>query len=235
MMILLQGAMDEEVDVFLDYFNIDEKKSIGGFDFYFSSYKGHKIIISKTQKGIINATMSTTIGVKEFAPDLVINQGCAGGHTEKAKKGCIIIGEKAVYINDFKSEQRAKGEGSNSLDWKPNPKRSYVVETTKSLLEIAKGIDKSKNVFVGTLGSGDLHSKEYDRIVYLNSLFGEDCEDMESVASLKVCKNFNVDRIALRVISNNDILLQDWDKSVCKKMQLFTIKLVDRIIEQNKF
>jgi len=230
MVILLQGAMDEEVDVFLEYFKPFEKKDINGYDFYISSYKNHKIIISKTKEGIINATIATLVAIKEFTPDIVINQGCAGGHTLHAKQGYIIIGEKTVYINDFKSIHKDKGEGSNSLDWIPNAKRSYEIYSTKKLLDIAKNLKKKDDVFVGVLGSGDMLSREYDRIIYLNSLFNEDCEDMESAAVFKVCDVFNVQRIAFRVISNNELLLQKMDKQMCGKMQDFVIKYVDKLL-----
>lgn len=230
MVILLQGAMNEEIDVFIENYKPYETKNINGYDFYISDYKNHTIIVSKTNEGIINATIATLVAIKEFAPDIVINQGCAGGHTLQAKQGCIIIGEKAIYINDFKSIHKDKGEGSNSLDWIPNAKRSYEIYSTKKLLDIAKETDKSENVFVGVLGSGDMLSREYDRIVYLNSLFHEDCEDMESAAVFKVCEVFNIDRIALRVISNNELLLQEMDKNICRKMQYFVIKFIDKVL-----
>lgn len=229
MIILLQGAMKEEVNVFIEHYNPTKTKNINGYDFYILLYNEHKIIISQTKEGIINTTIATMIAINEFKPDIVINQGCAGGHTLKAKQGDIFVGEKSVYINDFKSTAKAKGDGSNSLEWQPNKKRCYVVESTKELIEIAKNIDA--NTKLGTLGSGDLLSREYDRIIYLNSLFHEDCEDMESIAALKVCETFGIDKIAFRIISNNELLLQPMDKSLCAKMQNFTIKFVDKLIK----
>ena len=231
MNILLQGAMNEEIDVFLEYFKPFEEKNIKGFLFYISDFKGHKIIISKTEKGIINATMSTTIALIEFDVDLVINQGCAGAHKETLKVGDIIIGEKAVYINDFKSQPKDLGEGSNSLDWLPNTKRCYEIFSTEKYLNIAKQIKFNGTVLVGILGSGDMHSREVDRIYYLNSLFGEECEDMETAAALKVCETFGVDRLALRVISNNDLISIPIDKSTCKRVQEFAIKLLNVILD----
>lgn len=231
MNILLQGAMNEEVDLFLEYFKPLNEKNVKGFLFYISNFKGNKIIISKIKKGIINATMATTIALMEFKIDLVINQGCAGAHKESLKVGDIILGEKTVYINDFKSKPKALGEGSNSLDWLPNTKRSYVVFSTEKYLKIAKDIKFNENIVVGTIGSGDLHSREVDRILYLKGLFGEDCEDMETVASLKVCENFGVDRLALRVISNNELLSIPLDKRICRIMQEFVVKLVNEILK----
>ena len=230
MKILLQGAMEEEIDVFLKHYEPFETKIIHGFEFYISKQAKDTIIISKTKKGIINATIATTIALIEFKPDLVINQGCAGGHTESVKLGDIVLGEKTVYINDFKSERKGNGEGSNSLDWIPTRKRCYEVYSTKEILVVAKRVEYNGNVIVGTLGSGDMLSREYDRINYMHGLFGEVSEDMESAAVMKVCEDFEVNRLAIRIISNNELLLQDMDKSTCKTLQDFVIKVVKEII-----
>ena len=231
MNILLQGAMNEEIDVFLEYFKPLKEKNVHGFLFYISEFNGHKIIISKTEKGIINATMATTIALMDFDVDLVINQGCAGAHKETLKVGDIILGEKAVYINDFKSQPKGLGEGSNSLDWLPNTKRCYEIFSTEKYLNIAKQIKFNGNILVGTLGSGDMHSREVDRIYYLGSLFGEECEDMETAAALKVCETFGVDKLALRVISNNDLLSIPIDKSTCSLAQKFVIEFLNIILD----
>ncbi|MDE7107051.1 MAG: 5'-methylthioadenosine/S-adenosylhomocysteine nucleosidase [Clostridiales bacterium] len=229
MTILIQGAMDSELDVLTEYFAPQKTKTIAGYDFYISSYKGNDIIVSKTEVGLINASVATTVGINEFRPALVINQGCAGGHVPDIKNGELVIGEKSVYINNFYTNPKGVGEGSNSLDWYPC-KRSYVVPSTPEYVKLADGIDFDNKKRIGILGSGDLFSKEVDRINYMHSLFGELCEDMESVAALKVCDAFGVNRLALRIISNNEITLEAFDYGVCKTMQKFVIALVDKII-----
>ena len=170
------------------------------------------------------------LALTEFNIDIVINQGCAGAHREELIVGDIVIGEKAVYINDFKSICNKKGEGSNSLDWQANIKRSYEIYSTKKLVDAAKKLNYGKKLFVGTLGSGDLLSREYDRIKYLNTIFHQDCEDMETVAAFKVCETFGVNRLGIRIISNNELLEQVLDKSQCLVLQKFIIELVEKII-----
>lgn len=229
MTIIIQGAMDCELDVLTEYFAPQKKKTIAGYNFFISSYKCNDIILSKTDVGLINASAATVIGINEFAPALVINQGCAGGHVPDIKNGEIVIGAKSVYINNFYTNPKGVGEGSDSLDWYPC-KRSYVVPSTPEYVKLADSIAFDGKRRVGTLGSGDLFSKEIDRINYLHGLFGELCEDMESVAALKVCAAFGVDRLALRIISNNEITLEEFDYGVCKTMQKFVLRLVDKII-----
>ena len=230
MKILLQGAMDEEINHFIDYFKPHSKKTIYGYDFFVASYKNNSIILSKTREGIINATLSTTLALQEFSPDIVINQGAAGAHSTDLHIGDIVVGESCVYMNDFKTKPRGKSEGSNPFDWFPNKKRSYVVESSLSLVDLAKNISFNSKIVCGRLGSGDLSSKEYDRIMNLEKHFCHLSEDMESVASMKVSETFGKDHIAIRIISNNELLLEKLDFSICKNLQKFIILLVDKIL-----
>lgn len=230
MTIIIQGALDEELDVLREYFNPDAVKTVANYDFYISGYKGNEIILSNTGVGIINATVATTVGISEFRPTLLVNQGCAGAHTPDIKNGDLIIGESSVYINNFYTHPKRAGEGSNSLEWYPC-KRSYAVRSTPKYVSLANSLAFDGKKYVGILGSGDIFSKEVDRINYMHGLFGELCEDMESIAALKVCESFCVDRLALRIISNNEITLEVFDYGVCKALQKFVVSLIDKIIE----
>ena len=229
MKILIQGAFLEEINELLSFFNPKEHSIIASYEFWEINYKNHSIIISLTQKGIINASIATTIAIQKFNPDLIINQGCAGGHVSKLKLGDIVIGESSKYINDFKTPIKQIGEGSNSLTWMPHTSRSYVSHSTPKYVDIAKQVKTSQQIYLGALGSADTHSRECDRINYLHSLFDHLCEDMESAAAMKVCTEFNVDRIAFRIISNNDLTSIQFDKSPLKIMQQFVIDFIKLI------
>ena len=233
MKILLRGAMEEEIDIFCNYFEVSRVETIFEYKFFISEYKGNTIIISLTKEGIINTTIATMLAIEKFNPDVVVNQGCAGAHLKDLEIGDVIIGRKSVYINDFKTPYKSEKMGSSSLEWLPNKKRSFEVFSSEELIQLAESIRYKKGSRLGVLGSGDLHSKEYDRIVYLNKLFGEDCEDIESVASLKVCEMFNVKKIAMRIISNNNLKSEVFDKSTCTEMQKYVINLIDLLIEKH--
>ena len=229
MKILVQGATPDEINVFLEYFNPKKYKKIANYEFWEVSYKQHELIISQTEKGIINASIATTIAILQFSPDLIINQGCAGGHVKELNLGDIVVGEQSKYINDFKTPQKNIGEGSNSLNWTPHASRSYNTTSTKKYIELAKKVQSSKKVYFGSLGSADTFSRECDRINYLHSCFNHMCEDMESAAVMKVCSNFNVDRIAFRIISNNELTLIPYDNSTRQEIQKFVIDFINLI------
>lgn len=226
--VLIQGAMDSEVTWLIEYYKPMEIETFGGFEFYIANYNGVRIIISQTKIGIINGTEATTIAILKFKPDVVINQGCAGSALIDLKVGDIIVGEKSVYINCYNTPIKQKGLGSDSLEWEAHPKRSYCIDSTDWLLDIAKTMDGEPKFM--TLGSGDLFSREYDRIVHLNETFNHACEDMETVACFKVCEDFGVSHIGFRIISNNEMLLVPKDKSTCRVIQEWTARFLDKLI-----
>lgn len=230
--ILIQGAMDCEIDELIEFYKPKQTKTIGGFKFWICENQDSKIIISKTDVGIINATTATTIAVLKFKPDIVINQGCAGSAIKDINPGKIIVGESAIYINHFNTPLTEKGGKSDSLKWPPNTKRSYKIQSSEHLVELAKQLENSETFHFGILGSGDIYNREYDRICHLQNLFGHMCEDMESIAVFKVCENFGVDRIGFRVISNNELNKTDLDKSTTKISQKLAIDFVDLFLKQ---
>lgn len=202
--IVIQGAIIEEIQPFLDFFKPTEKQEIAGFEFYITSYNEKKIIISLTKVGIVNATESTMIAIFNFKPDVIINQGTCGAHLKELKVGTLIVGEKAIYLNKFKTPKKNENEGSNSLEWEFSKKGCYEMNATNWILNILKNQLNNSAIF-GTLGSGDLFSRESDRIKYMQTTLGELSEDMETSAVYKTCDDFNIDHIGIRIVSNNEL------------------------------
>ena len=203
--IIIQGAMDDEIESYLKFYKGLEKQVIHGFSFYVGTFNGCKIVISLTDKGVINATESTVVGIYEFSPDLIINQGTAGAHLKSLDVGDLIVAENAVYMNKFKTPPRKENSGSNSLEWEPMLKDCFNTPASTDVLNHLKSKLSGKGVHFGTVGSGDMFSREIDRINFLVKTFGHMCEDMETAAVYKVCENFKVKHIAVRIISNNEM------------------------------
>ena len=203
--ILVQGAVQEEIEQLINNLpggNWTEQK---GYAFYEASFQKISIIISKTEIGIMHACISTILGIGRYQPDCIINQGTAGGHTRDLEIGDIVIGESAIYINNMRTPIKARGQGSNALEWFPWKSGSFLLQADPRLVELAEKTPYDGKLLRGKLGSGDLFSRETDRIDLLHTQFGELCEDMESAAVYKVCQTFHVPVIGIRIISNNEI------------------------------
>lgn len=230
--ILIQGAMNIEVEELVSKLDERTKKVIAGYEFYEGIMNKKRIIISKTEIGVINATIATTIAITNFHPDIVINQGIAGGHRKDIHVGDIIIGEKCCNINAYKMPIKAEKQGSNPFEWKPN-KRGRNVQYGD--IEIVDFIEKSlkekcsNKIYKGILGSGDLFSKEIDRIIWINNTFGNYCEDMESIGVYTACNRFKIPCVGVRIISNSEILLEELDESKAIELQRILINVINDI------
>lgn len=231
--ILIQGAMDIEIEYFLSKLKNRKGRIIAGYEFYEGSINGIEVVISKTLVGTINSTIATTIGIINFHPNIVINQGIAGAHRIDLHIGDIVIGEKCCNINAYKMPIKARGEGSNPFEWVPNKRaRDVQIADIKlvNIMEEKLKANSSKQIYRETLGSGDVHNREIDRIVWLNNIFESCSEDMESIGTYSACSKFNIPCVGIRIISNNDILLEKLDKTKAIELQKILISVLNNFM-----
>lgn len=227
--ILIQGALDIEVEYLIVMLHQKSVKMIANYVFYEGMIDTIKVVVSKTLVGSIHSTIATSIGIINFKPDIVINQGIAGAHREDLHIGDIIIGEQCCNINAYKMPVKGKGEGSNPFEWELNKRAKDIKYADSKLVDIVHKsfLANSKNqIYRGTLGSGDVFNKEYDRILWIHNLFHNLCEDMESIGTYSVCNDFKVPCIGIRIISNNELLLEEFDKGKAIELQKILISML---------
>lgn len=223
---LIQGAMDIEIEYFVSKIKSRKLYNIDGYEFDEGSINDIKVIISKTLVGTINSTIATIIGIINFHPNIVINQGIAGAHRPDLHIGDIVIGKQCCNINAYKMPSKNKGEGSNPFEWEPNKRAKDIKNSDLKLVNIIEEYlkDNSSNkIYTGILGSGDVFNREIDRINWINSIFENYTEDMESIGTYSVCDKFSIPCVGIRIISNNEILLEKLDKSIILKIVCFSI------------
>ncbi len=203
--VIVQGAVEEEIELLAEMLPGGKRTAQNGYAFYETTLEQLKIIISKTGMGILHACIATMLGAGTYRPDCIVNQGTAGAHIRELGIGDIVIGESAVYMNDMRSPAKEKGQGSNALEWVPGETGSCPLEGDPKLVRLAEKVPYCGNLLRGRLGSGDLFSRETDRIDLLHTQLGEVCEDMESAAVYTVCRTLNIPVVGIRMISNNEL------------------------------
>lgn len=209
--ILIQGAMEIEIQLLKDVVEDIEEFTIDGYKFYKGALEKYPIIISKTDIGLINSAVSTIIGIKKFHPEIVINQGTAGASDLNLLTHDIVIGTNCININSFETCEKGEGEGINPFCWEMKTFKEGIDELIKvpannELVEISKKVSKSYKkgkVVFGLIGSGDVWNKEYDRIDWLNKNYNVLCEDMETISIYSVCNKQHIPVIGVRAISDN--------------------------------
>ena len=230
--ILIQGAMDTEIKYYLSILEKRKDINIAGYEFYQGTINNIEVILSKTEVGEISCATATTIAVTQFKPDIIINQGIAGAHTDKIHIGDIIIGKECKNINTYLMPAKKMGEGSNPFEWNVIDKTRNTKQANQKLVKIISQELKTKskkNIHVGILGSGDIFSKEVDRIIWLNNTFGNLSEDMESIGCYAVCSKFNIPCIGIRIISNNEITMEEYDRTQAIELQKELVEVLEKL------
>lgn len=240
--ILIQGAMEDEIAFIKGKMNEIEEINLYGYIFYKGKIDEYPIILSKTQVGLINVTAATVIGITNFLPCIIINQGVAGGITKNVHKGDFVIGQSCININSFQTPYKEEGKGSNSLDWelktfKEGIDELVILKADNTLIEKAKEEAKKQGLsyVVGTMGSGDVWNAEKDRLLWLSENYNILCEDMETVGTYQMGLKFNIPTIGIRVLSDNLLLGEEYDKKVGKIGQEYVYNLVKRTIGTDFF
>lgn len=238
--IVIMAAMEAEANFLLEKLANVKCQTVEKYKFYEGTMNGYPVVVCRCLVMSINASIASCIAIQKYHPLTIISQGTAGGHGKDIHRGDIIIGQKCVNIMSSKTPAKKEGEGSNSLDWKlidfisGEEDRLIYQLGNEHLLELCKTITYTKGeVHFGILGSGDIWNKEADRILHLNQKYGTLCEDMESIAIYTVANNFNIPVIGIRIISNNEILGESFDRNTALECQKFVYKLILKLIEEN--
>ena len=237
--ILIQGAMDIETDQLINALTNAEETILDGFRFVSGSYKGVSIIVSGTQMGKINAALATYIGIRRFAPSLVINQGTAGAHDIDLNVGDIIIGKRYIDYDATRSSSRKAGDGYSILNrtlrktdlfaenkWQETESISADPDLFEKALSVSNPYGR---VLTGTIATGDGFNREADAIIEMHDHYGSDCEEMETFAVAQVCAHLGVPFLGYRVISNNELKGIPFDESSCGVSQEFGLRLLKRL------
>lgn len=231
--ILIEGALDIETDYYISLLDNKEIYNILGYEFFKGTINDINVVISKTLVGTHNSTMATTLGIQKFNPKLVINQGIAGAHTKMLHPGDIVIGEKCQNINYFKMPLKGPGEGVSAFEWELNKRAKEPKLADSKLVDIIyQNLKSSHKIYKGTLGSGDVFNREYDRIIWLNKRFGNLTEDMESIGAYFACEKFALPCIGIRVISNNELNNEEIDKTKAIDLQKSIVEVLPYLLEK---
>ncbi len=242
--ILLQGAMDVEVDTMKDALDNMTEVELGKYIFYKGELDGYPVIVSKTNIGLANAAVSTTLAIEEFNPIMIINQGTAGGHSPQLHRMDVVIGEHVVNMGAFKTAYQDLGEGVDPAafeirnlevlrDGKGNAEEKKDFPSDESLIDLAFNLkDKytEGNVVKGTIGSADEWNNQLDRIKILNEKLGTDAEEMETVSVGQMAYNYDIPYLAIRVLSNTAIHDEDFEPSSAIALQEYVIEITKAYI-----
>jgi adenosylhomocysteine nucleosidase len=176
-----------------------------------------------------NAAATAEAVIERYHPAAILNYGCSGSHRLDLLPGDLVIGSRLVtpdrVIIDADGSERYTGL------WYLHhgiPKKVEYLSCPPSLLELATQTaatlegthepwplasgwpssvpHRSPSVFIGTISTSDRWNRAVDRISYLVAQHASLCEDMEAAAIALICKSHDVPFLAVKDISNNELL-----------------------------
>lgn len=234
--ILIISAM---ADVELNYLieNLQEKQIIETklCKFYKGEIYKNEIILCDSKIGLINNASATTLAIEKFKPDYIINQGCAGAISRDIHKSDIVIGTDCINITSINTKFKDEGEGYNLDDWElinfvaGEKDRLIPQNGSDELIQRIKKMEdqyKYGKVHYGRIGSGDIWNSECDWLIKMNEKYGILCEEMEGIAVYTVANQYKIPVISIKVISDNEILKEEYDRKVSIRAQEFTMSLL---------
>lgn len=203
--------------------------------FYIGTIFEKEIILCDAKVGLINTAAATTLAIEKYNPDYVINQGCSGGFGKNIHKSDIVIGTECINITSIMTKFKEIGEGYSLDDWELinyiAGEKDHLVpqKANEKIINIIENMQNKYSegeIHYGVIGSGDIWNKECDWIIHLNEKYNILCEDMEGVAVYTVANAYNIPAIDIRVISDNEILKEEYDRTISIKAQKFTENLL---------
>ena len=240
--VLIQGAEKLEVrEIVAALEPGSEKIAIGPFTFWVGRMGVHRVAVSLTGQALINCTTATILGIEEFHPRLIVNQGTSGAQAPYLALNDIVVGERALDYDNFITPARARGEGSRPFDWTPVPQR--LRDGNGQLVEFPKGFRcddealrialRTRNpvgrVFAGVVGSAHEVNLELDRVRWSHQTFGMDVEEMESGHVAAIAHAYGIRYIAFRVVSDAPYEGVPFHALAARATGLFTVNFLGNL------
>ena len=240
--IVFIGALNSEIKYLVEMLESCDIETKSIYKFYKGYIKNYPVVIAKSEVGLVNAASCLTLAIENYNPICIVNAGTAGGIIENRHKKDIIIAEECFNIISSKTPYKELGEGSNSCEWDfmtftdGGDDIKKVYKTDERLLKIALDLKeeyeyKHGNVYTGVVGSADIWNREKDKLKYLAEKHDISCEDMELEAVLKVAGNYNLPAIGIKIMSDNELLGEEYEPAVGTYVQEYTYEYLKELVD----
>ncbi|MBS0633535.1 MAG: 5'-methylthioadenosine/S-adenosylhomocysteine nucleosidase [Verrucomicrobia bacterium] len=240
--VLVQGAENKEVAEIVAALKEPKKLEIGVFSFWTGRIGPHRVAVSLTGQALINCTVSTLIGIEEFTPKLIVNQGTSGAQVPYLGLHDIIVGRRALDYGNFITPVRGAGQGSAPLAWTPVPQRLRL-PANGALVAFPDGFHgdaaamavalRTRNpmgrVFPGVIGSAHEVNLEMDRVRWSARTFGMDVEEMESGHVAALAHAYGIRYIAFRVVSDAPYDGVPFYAQAARATGIFTVNFLENL------
>ena len=193
MIIGIIGAFDEEVEKFIETFQLkEEEDSI--WNIYLGEYKGKQLVVCRSGIGKVNSGAMTQYLIDHFHVDLIINSGCAGSLLSKVKIMDVILSNYVTY-HDFQPTRVMEYSVPEQGKVTASTKLIHVAEEALAKIEV-------KNYYIAPIAIGDCFVTDANMRDRIYTATGAYAVDMESASIGHICKLNRIPFLAVRTISD---------------------------------
>lgn len=193
MTIAIIVAMDKELRLLLPLLSEPRTTVIDGITFYLGDTGTHSLIIMKSGIGKVNAALATMQLIRQFAPDLVINTGVAGGTGSDARILDIVVGDRIAYHDVWCGPDTVEGQAALCP-------RFFESDSNVVSLDVLQGNPRVRH---GLIASGDIFVSDPEVVARIKDMYPEVLAvDMESAAIAHTCYLLNTPFFCIRVVSD---------------------------------
>jgi adenosylhomocysteine nucleosidase len=243
--IVVQGAVDTELQPLLAALEGKEQTQIAAWTFWRGHIGGRSVVVSRTEVGPMNASTATTLAIVNFHPRLIINQGTAGAADPDLRVFDIVVGEHTVDCGAFRSAHADAGAGVDFSRWSPMPHRLRLDGKARIAFERFPGDPGTMaaalalpnprgRVVKGTIGSAFEYNREVDRLIWMRKTYGVVSEDMESAFAAGTAAGFGVPFLAIRIISDSDYRASEFQPVAGEYCAAFVAELVGKLALESR-
>ena len=194
-MIGIIGAMDEEISVILSEMNNISEYNINNIKFYKGKIYDKDLVLVKSGIGMVNASIITTLLIKEFDVNKILFSGVAGSLNKNINVGDIVIADSLVeYMFDATEFGYEIGQ---------IPRMENSVFKSENLLNKIRDILKKDSIFYGKILSGDKFVSNLKEKEKIGKKFDALAVDMELAAVAHCTYILGVKFAIIRSISDS--------------------------------
>ena len=226
--IAVVGAMEQEIELLRESMANVKHVSFGKFSAYEGELAGKRMVLVLSGIGKVNAAVSTSWVIHQFAPDCVINTGSAGGLGKGLKVGDVVIGETVAHHD---VDVTAFG-----YVWGQVPQLPAAFASDENLIrqaEKAAQVFEGASVTQGLIVSGDRFVHSSEGVVEIRSHFPDvKAVEMEAAAIAQTCHQLEVPFVIIRAVSDSadekaDISFEEFLKTAA----VSSAKMVTEIVK----
>ena len=210
-MIVIICAMSEERDAFISLMDNVKCSKLNNFmyhgmpfdtKYYTGEINGKEIALLHCGIGKVYAAIITTLAIKKFRPELVINLGCAGSL------------KKDIHVNDVVVATRVADWDVDVPGWERSifsDKMSFACDGR--FAKLAKGLKTKTSIKTGYIVSSDEFIYKKSQVNTIKKYFPDAlCGEMEGSSIANTCYAFSTPVAIVRSISDETLVNGSYKK-----------------------